>query len=141
MLCLELTIPQVRNMYMHQFGGVYADLDLTPLVNLSNHISIPSTNESSANRTAYVGRMSSEEFEHSIPNAFLVSTAPLHPFWIRPLQFVRDSSSWHYRIPEALTGPIALRTCVNRWIEEPENQIDEVKIIEAGKVSIIASEL
>jgi hypothetical protein len=123
-------------MYMHRFGGVYADLDLTPLVSLSRHISIPSTNESSGNRTAYVGRMSSEEFEHSIPNAFLASTAPFHPFWIRPLQFVRDDSTWYYRRPEDLTGPIALRTCVNGWIKDAENQSNELKIIEAGKVSV-----
>jgi mannosyltransferase OCH1-like enzyme len=123
-------------MYMHRFGGVYADLDLTPLVSLSDHISIPNTNDSLAHPTAYVGRMSSEEFEHSIPNAFLASTGPFHPFWTRPLQFVRNSSTGYYRSPEELTGPIALRACVNRWIKDAENQSNELKIIEAGKVSV-----
>lgn len=127
---------------MHRFGGVYADLDLIPLISLSERLSISNTTEHVSPRTAYVGRMSSAAIEHSIPNAFLASTAPFHPFWLKPLEFIRERSGiWKfYRRPEELTGPVALKACVDQWTQDVKGNRDlgelgKLEVIEDAKVS------
>jgi hypothetical protein len=132
-------------MYMHRFGGVYADLDLIPLSSLSQHLPVLNSTVPAPMRIAWVGRMSDEAYEHSIPNAWMASSSPGHPFWIRPLAFVRDHISIrkYSRQPEGLTGPVALKTCVDRWQEEIDirnglGEYDEVRIIENAKVSFFS---
>jgi len=132
-------------MYMHRFGGVYADLDLIPLAALDSHLPILNATIPPPMRIAYVGRMGNPKGKHSIPNAWMVSTSAGHPFWIRPLDFVRENIGvWTFiRQPENLTGPVALKTCVDKWnVEEDRNtrngagDFDEVRIIEEAKASV-----
>jgi len=110
-------------MYMHRFGGVYADLDLVPLDAFPAHL--PVLNGSHENPTSYLGYMGDITYEHSIPNAFMASTAPNHPFWLRPLRFVKENEmdGKYNKYPEYLTGPVALRTCVLQWAKEKESRM------------------
>lgn len=103
----------VRNCLMHRFGGIYADLDVESIQPLDALLDVPAEREGMA--TAYVGKMDTEGDElaepNSIPNAFMASTAPGHPFWLGPLDYVvrhlRDPNDE----PEWLTGPVPLRAC------------------------------
>ncbi|EIN06486.1 hypothetical protein PUNSTDRAFT_145072 [Punctularia strigosozonata HHB-11173 SS5] len=145
----------VRNAYMHAFGGVYADLDMLPLRSTSDNMPAifphsPSTANSSTSpadspfRMAYLGRMGRESFEHSIPNAWMVSSAPGHPFWLRPLdavlQYLRDADSTHLSVenektigievgPEAVTGPVVLRKAILEWEDERESREANVRLL------------
>lgn len=63
-------------------------------------------------QTALLGRMGDNpEFEHSIPNAWMVST-PAHPFFLvlpnTINERVQDKSA-NFDLVESLTGPVALR--------------------------------
>ncbi|KAG8830026.1 Chitin synthase, class 2 [Serendipita sp. 399] len=130
-----------RNMYMHRFGGIYADLDLVPLSPISQHLPVFLSTARPPVHIAYVGHMSGDEFEHSIPNAFMASIPAGHPFWKKPLHFVQQhiGSEKYNRQPEALTGPVALRTCVKQWESERdqrhgEGNFDQVAVLENGKI-------
>lgn len=122
-------------MHMHHFGGVYADLDLVPLSDLSEHL--PILNEDSPPRTVYLGKVGEQASDHPIPNAFMVSTRPFHPFWTIPLEFVRScAQEWGcFRRSERLTGAVALKTCVNKWTEGYRNRWDQLEIVEPGIAS------
>jgi len=128
----------VRNMYMHRFGGIYADLDLLPLVRIDTRLPELVIGQ---DRQAYVGQMGDDTYEHSIPNAFLASSLSGHPFWIRPLEFV--NKYWNDTdlngLPEYLTGPVALRNCTKQWLAEEratlsEPNVNRVQVIEDGKI-------
>lgn len=95
---------------MHRFGGIYADLDLVPLRRLSEQLPFLGHKTSGPVSMAYVGHMGNDDFEHSIPNAFMASSAPYHPFWMEPLEYVRAhrSDEAYNTQPEGLTGPVAL---------------------------------
>jgi len=112
-------------MYMHHFGGVYADLDLVPL--RAFPADLPILNVSHQNQTSYLGHMGGVFHEHSIPNAFMASTAPNHPFWLRPLQFVRENMKYDSD-PEHLTGPVALQTCFFQWSKERKSRIQSTGV-------------
>jgi mannosyltransferase OCH1-like enzyme len=93
-------------------------------------------------KLAFVGHMSKDSFEHSIPNAFMASTPAGHPFWLKPLEFIQEhiGSSAYNTHPEELTGPVALRTCVKDWEKGSLNRyadgvFDRVEVLENGKVS------
>ena len=83
--------------------------------------SSPSTNragESSvvAGRKAFLGRMGADEdFEHSIPNAWMAST-PGHPFWVLPLERCQNMIGSGV-MPEYLSGPVALRDSILDYME------------------------
>jgi hypothetical protein len=89
----------------------------------------------------YLGLMGDENYEHSIPNAFMVSTTIGHPFWLKPLEFVKEhllEESHNYQ-PESITGPVALRTCVQQWEKEREERegsgtFAEVRVLPKDKV-------
>ncbi|CAG8740873.1 1221_t:CDS:2, partial [Acaulospora colombiana] len=130
-----------RNMYMHAFGGVYADLDLVPLQPLTKHIPMLADASHSPMKLAFVGHMSDDNFQHSIPNAFMASTTPGHPFWLKPLEFIQEhiSSRAYNAHPEELTGPVALRSCVKEWEKDSlqryaDGVFDRVEVLENGKV-------
>ncbi|TRM64969.1 nucleotide-diphospho-sugar transferase [Schizophyllum amplum] len=99
----------MRNLYMHAFGGIYADLDSEPLARLHDI-------ESTQVPTAYLGAMDTVTpwaINHSIPNAWMAS-APGHPFWLWPVteaQRVMAMSELPSEMnsPEYITGPSALR--------------------------------
>lgn len=126
----------VRNMYMHRFGGVYADLDLVALGPLQEHIPILTHHKPPPIPIAYLGHMGDDNYAHSIPNAFMVSTTPEHPFWLRPLDFIKvhQLDEAYNAQPEGLTGPVALRTCYQEWVKEREvregeNEYAEVRVL------------
>lgn len=144
MLIIPLPSPiiQVRNAYLHRFGGVYADLDLVALTPIQTHLPILQRDRSSDPITiAYVGHMGSDSYEHSIPNAFMISTKPGHPFWLQTMDFVKkhqNEPSYTFQ-PESLTGPVALRTCVKNWQKNKKQRekhavYDELIVLENGKV-------
>jgi mannosyltransferase OCH1-like enzyme len=128
-------------MYMHRFGGIYADLDLIPLSRIDVRLDLLLDN--GQERRAYVGQMGDDDsFEHSIPNAFMVSSSSGHPFWLRPLEFVKKywNDTELNAVPEDLTGPVALRNCTKQWLaeereERPDARANRVQVIENGKVS------
>lgn len=113
-------------MYMHRFGGIYADLDLVPLRRLSEQLPFLGHKTSGPVSMAYVGHMGNDDFEHSIPNAFMASSAPYHPFWMEPLEYVRAhrSDEAYNTQPEGLTGPVALRACVKDWEGKRAKRLD-----------------
>ncbi|KAG8828119.1 hypothetical protein FRC19_009203 [Serendipita sp. 401] len=131
----------VRNMYMHHFGGVYADLDLVPLSPLHRNLPVLMRKELSPIPIAYVGHMGDDNYAHSIPNAFMVSTSPKHPFWIKPLDFIKKHQleEEYNSQPEGLTGPVALRTCLREWqtereSREGEGEFSELRVLPNEKI-------
>jgi inositol phosphorylceramide mannosyltransferase catalytic subunit len=72
-------------------------------------------------RAVFLGRMGKDDgFSDSIPNAWMAS-APGHPFWYLPLNFVLDkyngstNGAFLSMGAESLTGPIALREMVIKY--------------------------
>ncbi|OAF55938.1 hypothetical protein VC83_08003 [Pseudogymnoascus destructans] len=116
-----------RNLYMYIFGGVYADLDtdcLRPTSAVFKAFDIPNVENTTAgadgnhiNQFAVFGRMgTNENFDNSIPNAWMASS-PGHPFFLMPPLSVRPriakSKSFIYWLfqhvsAEEWTGPVAL---------------------------------
>lgn len=104
----------VRNLYLFHFGGVYADLDMECLRPLDDLLDRPNAKDNEG--TAYVGRMEArkDHLNESIPNAWMASSAPQHPLWLLPLDFIVKTAANHGKIkhPESLTGPRPLREAV-----------------------------
>lgn len=126
---------------MHLFGGIYADMDLVPRSPVYSHLPLllaPDADESHA----YIGQMGyDQEFEHALPNAFMASTLPGHPFWLRPLEYIKTywNETEYNSTPEQLTGPVALRNCTAQWfMEENGTRAQEgrgkLQVIDDGKV-------
>ncbi|KKF93016.1 Inositol phosphoceramide mannosyltransferase 3 [Ceratocystis platani] len=137
-----------RNLYI-----VYADLDIDWLrssnVIFENHSAPYDTaahvivgEDESPNRMAFLGRMGTDEqFEHSIPNAWMAST-PGHPFFLLPLESVLKRFSREKQwtdLPEDVTGPVALRRAILKyqkhyiWEKSPEAlENDMERYISAG---------
>lgn len=134
----------VRNLYMHVFGGVYADLDtecLLPYESLFANYSIPTTPHielthshsvdvaaKKPERKAFLGKMHNPTDPHSgLPNAWMASSVG-HPFWILPLESIEDNISKN-KMPEFLTGPDALfevvRTYEKKYAHENDSTLDE----------------
>ena len=125
-----------RNLYMHIFGGVYADLDtecLRPYDSLfaSHNVSAVSHQQTTTSptsaaelnpqRKAFLGRMHEDkEFHSGLPNAWMAST-PAHPFWTLPLEYI-SAHSWDWKTPEFLTGPDALFEVVKAYSREYVNK-------------------
>ena len=120
----------VRNLYMHVFGGVYADLDtecLLPYDSLFENYDISAVphldlaydysvfiSSQQLGRKAFLGKMHNPKVPHSgLPNAWMAST-PGHPFWILPLESIEDNISKDV-MPEFLTGPDALFDVVGTY--------------------------
>lgn len=81
--------------------------------------------------------------DHSVPNAFMISTRPGHPFWIQAMDYVKNNLSDEELIkqPEFLTGPVALKKLVESWGDHKSKRIrqklgilDEVVILQHGEV-------
>lgn len=139
----------VRALYMHQYGGVYADLDtfcLRPVDTLFTP-GVP---------RVYVAEMGPiKNFKHNIPNAWLAS-APNHPFWMffvkHVVNLANDVVSGKRNWPgtEGIAGPIMLKRAVDGWNdihgadETTKSLIDSiydtspsVEVIEQGKVFVL----
>ena len=130
---------------MHKFGGVYADLDLVPLSRLHESIPILTHKAPPPTPIVYLGHMGDDNYAHSIPNAFMVSSTPGHPFWILPLDFVKKHQleEEYNAQPEGLTGPVALRISYRQWIKdteqrEGENVFAEVRVLPNERVRLFA---
>jgi mannosyltransferase OCH1-like enzyme len=93
-------------MYLHKFGGVYADLDFESIRPMDEYLN---------GKQLVLGRMSTAPMlwsEHSIPNAFMAS-APKHPFWIKVLEYISINHEKNW-VAEQLTGPAMLYKLYNR---------------------------
>ncbi len=97
----------VRYVYLHHFGGIYADLDVECLKN---------SDELIKNRIVVLGVLGDDyDFIHNIPNAILASKKG-HPFWLFLLN--RISMLLHQNDgTEATTGPIILRDAYRLFIK------------------------
>jgi len=87
--------------------------------------------------------MGDKSYKHSIPNAFMVSSTAGHPFWLRPLEFIKEHqhNTTYNNYPEYLTGPVALRGCVLEWETERElraiaGELAEVVVLPSDKVIV-----
>ncbi|KAH7020758.1 uncharacterized protein B0I36DRAFT_252631 [Microdochium trichocladiopsis] len=130
-------VDMMRNLYMHAFGGVYADLDtdcLRPTEDMLDVYGIDRVGEHQTlntqlaapeSSTAVFGRMGSDfNFEHHLPNAWMAST-PGHPFFLLPIESIkaevdrsqRPLAGYWYDWPSAeqMTGPIALRESIIQY--------------------------
>jgi hypothetical protein len=121
----------VRALYMHRYGGVYADLDTWCLRPMEHLVHEPK---------AYVAEMSEETgFNQNIPNAWLASS-PGHPFWIFFAEVVtkyvhllqRDNQ---YVQAEQIAGPMILKQSLDAWNDIYKSD-PTVGIIKAGKVYV-----
>lgn len=131
----------VRGLYMHRYGGVYADLDtwcLRPVDSLFSR----------GSRKAYVAEMGPETgFTQNLPNAFFAS-APGHPFWIffakcavELMRNLRETGGGAQI--EQIAGPLLLKQAVDAWNsihskgEGGEDRGDPtLEIIKSGRVFV-----
>ncbi|KAG7673905.1 putative Inositol phosphoceramide mannosyltransferase 3 [Nannochloris sp. 'desiccata'] len=116
----------VRYMYMHRFGGVYADLDtwaMRPITNLTESM------RECRGEEAVVAMMSEDvNFEHNIPNAWMASS-PGHQFWLFLVQVVQERFKQSIQLKEERDKK---RKDEERY---PENKNDdENKNVEGDKV-------
>ncbi|OJD10367.1 hypothetical protein AJ78_08594 [Emergomyces pasteurianus Ep9510] len=120
-----------RNLYMYMFGGVYADLDtdcLHPTSAVFEAFDIPNVDNTTTGahgnhitQFAVFGRMgTNENFDNSIPNAWMASS-PAHPFFLMPplsvLPRIVKSKSFIFWLfqqvsAEMWTGPVALYNAI-----------------------------
>lgn len=137
----------VRYMYMHHFGGLYADLDMEPLKpadQLLASMNINATNE----RVAILSYMGSNyKFDNNVPNAWMISK-PNHPFWLFCLSKIIELHSMGIDAAEEVTGPVMLYKAVHDYneankringvvapgIEHGANNIYELTILKPGLI-------
>ncbi|EGF78422.1 hypothetical protein BATDEDRAFT_90632 [Batrachochytrium dendrobatidis JAM81] len=100
-----------RYMYMHLYGGFYADLDVECL---QSHAPIASIGG------VVVPLMSRDyTYEHNIPNPWLGS-APGHPFWIYLLEKIKNATLSSQ--VEVSTGPVVLYKALKEFEQEKMNE-------------------
>ena len=109
----------VRPMYLFFQGGLYADLDFQCLQSLDPILKNPSLD-------LILGRMGTDiNFIHSIPNAFMASSAN-QAFWIGYLAAIEWAWNSKKNIksienqPEHVTGPAILRELVSIYSRQPD---------------------
>lgn len=87
----------VRYFFLYRFGGIYADLDTECIRSLDPLLT---------GGDVILGRMGSNPaFEHSIPNAFMMSK-PRQEFWLFVISLISDTIGDR---PEYVTGPVVLK--------------------------------
>ncbi|KAG8704827.1 hypothetical protein FRC09_003310 [Ceratobasidium sp. 395] len=107
-----------RNLYMYLFGGMYADLNSEAISPLEPILAAQVLTKPPI---AFLGMMqTSTAHLHSIPTAFMASSAPGHPLWLKSAQDAVDwarARSWGRNIPgpEHATGPVALRRSIMNY--------------------------
>jgi mannosyltransferase OCH1-like enzyme len=106
-----------RALYLFRDGGLYADLDFQCLQ--------PLTPIFDGKFKLVLGSMGTDSTHpHSIPNAMMAS-APREIFWLGYLAAMdhawtaRRSEAGIERRPEAVTGPIVLRSTVQQYLAQP----------------------
>lgn len=92
----------MRYLYLHAFGGIYADLDFVCLKSFDSLLA-------GLDREADVvlGQLGSDiRWLHSIPNALMISK-PAAPFWLYCIRVMLDCERRSSQSPEVSTGPCA----------------------------------
>jgi hypothetical protein len=113
-----------RALYMHRFGGIYADLDTVCLRPL-DHLLDSAVAAAGGAHVAVLAQMSADEgFEHNVPNAWMAST-PGHPFWLFMAGVIERRTHrgvvrrlWEVLRPpraEYDTGPVILKQALDTW--------------------------
>jgi mannosyltransferase OCH1-like enzyme len=124
-----------RALYMHSYGGIYSDLDLEPLKDLSPLLR-------STKKPIILAFMTKEDHPHGIPNAWMASV-PGHPFWMGVMTEIVKRASLNSPV-ETITGPVMLTHFARSWFEscktkdrewEPQNGV------EAGDLAVLRSGL
>eukprot|EP00835_Amoeboradix_gromovi_P006938 NODE_951_length_2817_cov_0.118102.p2 type:complete len:340 gc:universal NODE_951_length_2817_cov_0.118102:227-1246(+) len=104
----------VRYVYLHHFGGVYADLDVECIKPADDLIK---------GKTIILGVLGDDyNFIHNIPNAILASQKG-HPFWLFLLNRITMMMHQNDKV-EATTGPIILRDAYRLFIKYEEYRND-----------------
>lgn len=101
-------VDMVRYLFLHRFGGLYADMDyecLRPFDDLVDSI----------DEVVILGRMGDDtSYEHSIPNALMIAKHPGDPFWLHVMETLQQTAKWR-RTPEGVTGPMMLKRAVDSY--------------------------
>lgn len=102
----------VRYFFLYAFGGIYADLDVIHLRNLDYYFD---------QSEVILGRMGTDSrFEHSIPNALMMSPAR-HPFWLLVIaKLITASQQDRINRPEYMTGPVILWEACATWAQDSQ---------------------
>ncbi|KAJ3081106.1 hypothetical protein HK102_002580, partial [Quaeritorhiza haematococci] len=137
-----------RYMYMHRYGGVYADLDMEvvkPMEELFRRYGDPSSPPPTQfpwwarpqllgeNGGLYLGFMSMDfDFVDNIPNAWMASR-PGHSFWLHLLRLIQIKSRSGIVRTEDITGPVVVQEAMKKYIAEvPLADRDGVTLLEPG---------
>lgn len=111
----------VRYFFLYRFGGIYADLDTECLRNLDPLLT---------GGDVILGRMGSNPaFEHSIPNAFMMSK-PRQEFWLFVISLICDTVGER---PEYVTGPVVLKQAYDDYTTQyredwVQNRIAQIRM-------------
>ena len=122
-----------RGLYMHKYGGVYADLDTWCLRPVDTLFTPGASN-------AYVAEMSPDtSFTQNLPNAWFAS-APGHPFWIFfskcVVELMRNLIENHTSAQiEQIAGPLLVKQAVDAW-NSIQGGDPTLEIVKAGKVYV-----
>jgi len=99
-----------RFLYMHQYGGVYVDLDFMALKHLGPLL---------AEYDVVLGKLSDDNDYYQIPNAFMASTPGLD-FWLKTARDAMHAPP-HERSVEKHAGPFRLQWAFYKY--QPANAI------------------
>eukprot|EP00834_Sanchytrium_tribonematis_P004381 NODE_212_length_12593_cov_0.662638.p6 type:complete len:296 gc:universal NODE_212_length_12593_cov_0.662638:9952-10839(+) len=111
----------VRYLYLHKYGGVYADLDFECLKAIDPLLE---------NGNVVLGKISDDDdWLHNIPNAFMASK-PNHDFWLFVIHLSISRMSLNF-ITEDVTGPILIRDAYKLY---EEYKSGEIVLLEPGLV-------
>ncbi|KAI9192968.1 nucleotide-diphospho-sugar transferase [Polychytrium aggregatum] len=124
-----------RYIYMHKYGGVYADLDMESLRPLDDLVE---------GRELILGQMGTQIspwWQHSLPNAWMASK-PNHSYWMHCLQDIMNTMEhrrshgdpWLSVNAEYVTGPAMLHRVFLNYIQLPLAQREPVFIADADIV-------
>jgi len=105
----------VRYLYMHLYGGLYADLDMDPLRTTDELLE--SLDLKSDKPLVILGHMGDDfAYAHNVPNAWMIST-PGHPFWLFCISKMLQLTTQGYNGAEQLTGPVMLYAALQEYNE------------------------
>jgi hypothetical protein len=105
----------VRYLYMHKYGGLYADLDMDPIKSTDELLNNINLNENKPN--VVLGHMGDDyAYPHNVPNAWMIST-PGHPFWLYCITKIMQHMTEGGNGAEHLTGPVMLYRAAQDYAE------------------------
>ena len=120
-----MRIDLIRCVYLHRYGGLYADLDVIPI---KSHITLY---KKYSKFGVILGSISSDDnFEHNVPNAWMASK-PGHDFWLMNLNLATQRAYSYPTSAEGVSGPILVKDCMLLW---NRNQHNDIKLLEPGLI-------